>query len=145
MVNNQVIFHLAIPINDLAKAKEFYSQGLGCQIGRENSSAIIFNFYGHQVVAHMSLEPLQPQKSIYPRHFGLIFSTESEWENLLEKARHQQLNLAQSPKLRFPGELIEHRTFFLEDPFYNLIELKYYRHPEAIFGSYEYTQIGDRG
>ncbi|BAU65008.1 Glyoxalase/bleomycin resistance protein/dioxygenase [Stanieria sp. NIES-3757] len=144
MVNNQVIFHLAIPINDLAKAKEFYSQGLGCQIGRENSSAIIFNFYGHQVVAHMSLEPLQPQKSIYPRHFGLIFSTESEWENLLEKARNQQLNLAQSPKLRFPGELTEHRTFFLEDPFYNLLEFKFYRHFEAIFGGRELVKIGDR-
>jgi uncharacterized protein len=47
-------------------------------------------------------------------------------------------------KNRFVGSPLEHRTFFLEDPFYNLMEFKYYRYPEAIFGSSEHTQIGDR-
>jgi hypothetical protein len=143
-VNNQVIFHLAIPINDIVKAKEFYCQGLGCQLGRENSQAMVLNFYGHQVVAHMTKEPLQPQRGIYPRHFGLIFLRESDWENLLETSHRQQLNFSHPPKTRFSGELTEHRTFFLEDTFYNLLEFKFYRHFEAIFGGKQLIGIGDR-
>lgn len=143
-MNSSVMFHLAIPINDTVKAKAFYQIGLGCEVGRENANAIIFNFYGHQLVAHMSKQPLTPQKGIYPRHFGLIFADEADWSTILAKATDQSLVFYQQPKLRFPGELTEHRTFFLEDPFYNLLEFKYYRHTEAIFGGRELTAIGDR-
>jgi len=138
------LFHLAIPINNIEKAKEFYQNCLGCQVGRENRQAVIFNFYGHQVVAHVTKENLTPAKSIYPRHFGLIFLDESEWENLLNRVKNQGLSFYQEPKTRFLGELTEHRTFFLEDPFYNILELKFYRHFEAIFGGKDYTEIGDR-
>ena len=55
-MKNSVIFHLAIPINDVTQAKHFYSEGLGCTVGRENDRAVIFNFYGHQVVAHVTQE-----------------------------------------------------------------------------------------
>ncbi|MGL5875491.1 MAG: VOC family protein [Xenococcaceae cyanobacterium] len=143
-MNAPVTFHLAIPINDLALAKSFYAEGLGCAIGRENSGAIIFNLYGHQLVAHMTEEPLIRQKGIYPRHFGLVFATESDWKATLTRAKDKQLLFYQQPKLRFSGKLTEHLTFFLEDPFYNFLEFKYYRHSEAIFGGGELTAIGDR-
>jgi uncharacterized protein len=141
---NSPIFHLAIPINDIAKAKAFYVEGLGCKVGRESHLAVILNFYGHQVVAHMTDEPLTQQKGIYPRHFGLIFSEEKEWEALLERAQEKQLSFYQQSKQRFVGEITEHRTFFLEDPFSNFLEFKFYRHHEAIFGGRELTAIGDR-
>lgn len=140
----QPIFHLAIPINDLAIAKAFYCEGLGCEIGRESEKAMIMNFYGHQVVAHLTKEPLIPQKGVYPRHFGLIFTEEAQWEALVQQAQKKQLSFYQEPKLRFPGQLTEHRTVFLEDPFYNLLEFKVYRHLEAIFEGRELAQIGDR-
>ncbi|TVQ48445.1 MAG: glyoxalase [Gloeocapsa sp. DLM2.Bin57] len=143
-MNSAVLFHLAIPINDTVKAKTFYHQGLGCTIGRENTQAIIFNFYGHQLVAHMTKQPLTPQRGIYPRHFGLICTTENDWSTILDLATTNSLVFYEQPKLRFPGELTEHRTFFLEDPFYNLLEFKYYRHAEAIFGGWELAKIGDR-
>jgi uncharacterized protein len=143
-MNNSTIFHLAIPINDIAKAKDFYCRGLGCKVGRENQQALILNFYGHQVVAHITKENLTPPQSIYPRHFGLIFPSEKDWETLLNQAKEQNLTFYQEPKHRFPGQLTEHRTFFLEDPFYNLLEFKFYRHSEAIFGGRELTAIGDR-
>jgi extradiol dioxygenase family protein len=95
-------------------------------------------------VAHITKEPLTRQRTIYPRHFGLIFTQEQDWKELVERAEKKQLLFRDAPKDRFVGSPLEHRTFFLEDPFYNLMEFKYYRHPEAIFGSYEYTQIGDR-
>ncbi|ELR98964.1 VOC family protein [Gloeocapsa sp. PCC 73106] len=143
-MNSSLLFHLAIPINDTVKAKTFYHQGLGCDLGRENASAIIFNFHGHQLVAHMTKQALVPQSGIYPRHFGLIFANEVDWSNLLTRANAQSLQFYQQPKLRFPGEFTEHRTFFLEDPFYNLLEFKYYRHHEAVFGGRELNAIGDR-
>jgi extradiol dioxygenase family protein len=141
---SQALFHLAFPVTDIAQTKAYYIDGLGCIPGRENPQAIILNLYGHQLVAHITREPLTRQRTIYPRHFGLIFTQEQDWEELVERAETKQLIFRDKPKDRFVGSPLEHRTFFLEDPFYNLMEFKYYRHPEAIFGSYEYTQIGDR-
>ncbi|MEA5582088.1 VOC family protein [Nodularia harveyana UHCC-0300] len=140
---NQTLFHLAFPVTDIAQTKAYYVDSLGCTPGRENPQALILDLYGHQLVAHVTKETLAPQRGIYPRHFGLIFIQEHDWEELLEKAQQKQLLFRESPKNRFVGSTLEHRTFFLEDPFYNLMEFKYYRHPEAIFGSSQYTEIGD--
>ena len=49
-------FHLAFPVHDLDEARKFYSNALGCIIGRESESWIDFNLYGHQIVAHLSPE-----------------------------------------------------------------------------------------
>jgi len=141
---NQVLFHLAFPVTDIKQTKEFYADGLGCELGRESRHALILNLYGHQLVAHVTKEPLIPQKGIYPRHFGLIFSSEADWEGLLLRVQQRQLQFYDQPKRRFPGEVTEHRTFFLQDPFYNLMEFKFYRHAEAVFGGREFAEIGDR-
>jgi len=141
---NQVLFHLAFPVTDIAQTKAYYVNGLGCVAGRENNHALILNLYGHQLVAHMTKEPLTSQRGIYPRHFGLIFTVEADWEDLLKRSQQRELLFFEEAKHRFVGSPLEHRTFFLEDPFHNLMEFKYYRYPEAIFGSPEYTQIGDR-
>ncbi|PSF36579.1 glyoxalase [Aphanothece hegewaldii CCALA 016] len=143
-MKHSVIFHLAIPISDIQIAKAFYCDGLGCKVGRENTQALILDFYGHQVVAHVTHESLTPQKGIYPRHFGLIFTDESDWEALVNRIKEQAISFYIEPKLRFSGQLTEHRSFFIEDPFYNLLEFKFYRHSEAIFGGRELTAIGDR-
>lgn len=143
---NSVLFHLAFPITDVVQAKAFYADGLGCQVGRETRDAVILNLYGHQLVGHVTKEPLTVQKGIYPRHFGLVFTSEADWEALLERAQQRQLKFYQEAKHRFPGQRTEHRTFFLEDPFHNLMEFKYYSHDEAIFGAGDpdASQIGDR-
>ncbi len=142
---NPVLFHLAFPVTDLEKTKEYYVGGLGCEIGRVSRHAMILNLYGHQLVPHLTKEPLTPQKGIYPRHFGLVFTSEGDWEAMLKRVQQRPLPLYEQPKLRFQGQLTEHRTFFLQDPFYNLMEFKFYRHSEAIFGGRELTEIGDRG
>lgn len=143
-MNDRLIFHLAIPIANTEKAKEFYGDALGCTVGRENAGAVIFDFYGHQLVAHVTRELLTPQKGIYPRHFGISFLEEADWQTTLDRAEKYNLPFRDRPRLRFPDQLTEHRTFFLEDPFYNLLEFKWYRHPEAIFGGREIKEIGDR-
>lgn len=140
---SHVLFHLAFPVSNISDTKRFYVDGLGCQVGRENAGSIILNLQGHQLVAHVTNEPLTPQRGIYPRHFGLIFTDETEWRSLLDQAEQQHLRFYQSSKYRFLGTPLEHSTFFLEDPFSNLLEFKYYRNFEAIFGEVELVQIGD--
>ena len=140
---NQTLFHLAFPIADIVQAKAYYVDGLGCIPGRENKHALILNLYGHQLVAHLTKEKLEPQRSIYPRHFGIIFTSEYDWKDLLERAQQKNLVFREEAKHRFPDSPLEHRTFFLEDPFYTLMEYKYYRYPEAVFGGSDFTQVGD--
>jgi uncharacterized protein len=137
------LFHLAFPVGNILETKRFYAEGLGCQVGRENSTSIILNLCGHQLVAHVTGEPIAPQRGIYPRHFGLIFTEDAEWRSLLKRAEQQKLRFYQSAKYRFSGTPLEHSTFFLEDPFSNLLEFKHYRNFEAIFGETALIQIGD--
>lgn len=138
------IFHLAIPATDLALSKQFYCQSLGCTPGRETDRALILDFHGHQLVLHASNEPVLPQKGIYPRHFGLVFPSLDRWDAFVAGVRERQLEFYIAPKLRFPGELTEHWSCFLADPSENLLEFKYYRHAEAIFGARDCPHIGDR-
>ena len=139
---SKIIFHLAFPIENIPDTKKFYVDGLGCTVGRQTANSIILNLYGHQLVAHIT-EKLPPQTGIYPRHFGIVFPTLADWQALLDRSTAQQLNFYQSAKHRFSGAITEHRTFFLTDPFANLLEFKYYTHSEAIFGASEFSQVGD--
>ena len=138
------VFHLAIPATDLAQSKQFYCQSLGCSPGRETEGALILNFYGHQLVLHATDEPMTPQIGIYPRHFGLVFSSWERWEEFVAGVRTRQLEFYIAPKRRFPGQLTEHWSCFLADPSQNLLEFKYYCHAEAIFGARDCPHIGDR-
>lgn len=136
------IFHLAFPIGNIPDTKTFYIEGLGCSAGRENQSSIILNLGGHQLVGHISPE-FPPQLGIYPRHFGLVFSSEAEWQQLLDRAQAHNLKFRDPARRRFPSQPLEHLTFFLEDPFNNLLEFKHYLNPEAIFGLQDLKTIGD--
>ncbi|MBD2635298.1 VOC family protein [Limnothrix sp. FACHB-881] len=138
------LFHLAFPVADLAQTKAFYMDGLGCTAGREGPNSLILNCYGNQIVAHVSPGACQPQKGIYPRHFGLVFAALADWQALIDRAEAKQLTFEQTPRRRFPGEQLEHYTAFLADPFHNLLEFKHYVHPEAIFGAVDDQRVGDR-
>lgn len=139
----RVLFHLAFPVTDLKEAKTFYVNGLGCSLGRESASAVTLELQGHQLVGHLTRQSTETQKGIYPRHFGLVFTDEQEWQALADRAKAKGLKFYQEPRRRYPGTRIEHRTFFLEDPFGNLLEFKYYSNESAIFGERELAQIGD--
>lgn len=141
---SSVLFHLAFPVRDIPTTKSYYVDGLGCGLGRENDQSAILNLYGHQLVAHVTPDEIAPQKGIYPRHFGLVFTDEADWKALLDRAQQKQLTFYQQPKQRFLGTSLEHRTFFLVDPFGNLMEYKYYAHQDAIFGNQDSDLIGDR-
>ncbi len=140
----KILFHLAFPVVDIPSTRDFYVDGLGCLSGRESPNSIILSLYGHQLVAHVIDNPvLNQQPGIYPRHFGLVFYSESNWMALLDRVQYKQIKFYQPPKVRFADTPLEHRTFFLSDHSGNLLEFKHYKFESAIFGETEYNQIGD--
>ena len=47
-------FHLAMPVDDLAAAAEFYGSVIGCERGRSSDTWIDWNLHGHQFVTHLA-------------------------------------------------------------------------------------------
>lgn len=139
------LFHLAFPIHDVEATLRFYVDGLGCTVGRRSKQAVTLGLAGHQLVAHLVPEQPSKQKGIYPSHFGLVFLSEQEWQELADRAKAKELSFYQQPRVRFLGTRIEHRTFFLEDPSHNLLEFKHYTNESAIFGETNHGQVGDAG
>lgn len=123
-------FHLALPSNDLKKTKEFYHK-LGFDFGRESDQFLIMNFFDNQVVFHKSHEC--PPLKMYPRHYGLIVEDELSLHRLYEKYNSKE-HLFEELFHRYEGTPEEHKTFFLKDPSNNLIEFKWYKNKEKIFG-----------
>ncbi len=122
-------FHLAFPVKNLNKSKIWYSEILGCSIGRESDEWIDFNLYGHQIVAHLSNENyientnLVDNKNIPVRHFGVILEFK-EWEELVEKLKKNGMKFLIKPQTRFKGKKGEQKTFFIKDPDGNALEFK---------------------
>jgi extradiol dioxygenase family protein len=141
---DKILFHLAFPVNDLEATKRFYVDGLGCRLGRESTSAVTLELRGHQLVAQLTRQTPEPQKGIYPRHFGLVFMSEKDWQATVDLAKASGLRFYQEPRRRYVGTRIEHATFFLEDPSHNLLEFKHYKYESAIFGERQFAEVGDQ-
>jgi hypothetical protein len=140
---SRVLFHLAFPVTDLEEAKRFYVEGLGCELGRQSANSMILGLLGHQIVAQLTTQLPAKQKGIYPRHFGLVFTSGEDWQGLADRAKAKGLKFYQQPRKRFVGTRLEHSTFFLEDPSHNLLEFKHYTHDSAIFGEHALAEVGD--
>ncbi|SDP93540.1 hypothetical protein SAMN05216303_11265 [Rhodoferax sp. OV413] len=123
-------FHLAFPVDDLAKARQFYGQVLGCPEGRSSEDWIDFNFYGHQIVAHLapSQTGLAQRNAVdghgVPvRHFGIVLPM-SDWDAMADRLKSQGIEFIIEPYIRFKGEPGEQATMFFLDPSGNALELK---------------------
>ncbi|MFL2988645.1 glyoxalase [bacterium] len=134
-------FHLAFPVNDIEKAKQWYIDVLGCSIGRESTRWVDFNFFGHQISAHLVENTISIQqinsvdnKDIPVRHFGIILN-DSEWKKLANKFAKINLDFLVSPYTRFEGEIGEQSTMFIKDPSGNVIEFKSFKNNNNIFSN----------
>ncbi|MDR7304785.1 extradiol dioxygenase family protein [Rhodoferax saidenbachensis] len=123
-------FHLAFPVHDLALARQFYGQTLGCPEGRSSEDWIDFNFYGHQIVAHLApSETGLAQRNAVDghgvpcRHFGIVLPMQ-DWEAMAERLRADGIEFIIEPYVRFKGEPGEQATMFFLDPSGNAVEIK---------------------
>lgn len=137
------LFHLAFPMHDFSKSKQFYQQKLGFEVGRESKNALIFQFDNHQIVGHKIGNQMPEQEGIYPRHFGLIFLEKEEFAKFIVRLKDNNVPFEIPLKTRFPNTAIEHQSFFLKDPSNNLLEFKYYTNKSAIFGELDYREVGE--
>jgi uncharacterized protein len=127
MRTTEDVFHLAIPTHDLDVAQGFYVTQLGCKLARRYDDRITLDFFGDQVVCHLTeMEPADPA-SLYPRHFGVTFRESADFENLHSCAVTRKIPFFREMAVRFEGLHEEHRTFVLKDPTGNLLEFKHYR------------------
>ena len=133
-------FHLAFPVTDLEKTKFFYGTILGCTMGRFDTKWVDFNFFGHQLSAHLAItEQILSTNSVdgdkVPvRHFGVILEW-SDWEKLIDRLKEFDVAYRINPKIRFVGEPGEQGTFFIDDPSGNCLEFKTFRTMESIFAT----------
>lgn len=125
-------FHLAIPCADLDAAVDFYVTKLGCKLARRYGDRITLDFFGDQVVCHLS-DHIDQHPRMYPRHFGVTFKDRCEFDTLLRLVRQRELPFFQEPMTRFEGLVEEHLTFLLIDPSNNLLEFKYYHDPRMMY------------
>ncbi|MBV9159990.1 MAG: VOC family protein [Pseudonocardiales bacterium] len=126
------VFHLAIPVQDLDDARRFYVEGLGCTLARRYADRVTLNFFGDQVVCHLS-DHVDAAPQLYPRHFGVTFRNRREWERLLNRSREHDLPFFVDPFRRFDGQPEGHDAFVLRDPSNNLLEFKHYDNPHMMY------------
>ena len=134
-------FHLAFPIKDIEETKKFYKSILGCKIGRESDMWVDFNFFGHQVSAHLKPEELSNAKknkvdgkSVPVRHFGVVLGWK-EWHSLSKKLQKLKIKFIIDPYIRFKGEVGEQATMFFLDPSGNALEFKSFKDPKQLFSA----------
>ncbi|MGH8362179.1 MAG: VOC family protein [Gammaproteobacteria bacterium] len=137
-MNDRPLFHLAFPVHDLEEARRFYAGLLGCATGRESGRWIDFNFFGHQIVAHLApaeraaaTNPVDG-KDVPVRHFGVILEWE-QWQALADKLKAAKVKFLIEPGIRFQGQVGEQVTMFFKDPSGNALEFKAFRDPAHIF------------
>ncbi|HEY0884814.1 MAG TPA: VOC family protein [Ramlibacter sp.] len=132
-------FHLAFPVHDLAAARRFYGELLGCPEGRSSAEWIDFNFYGHQIVAHLAPAECGHRRSskvddrdVPVRHFGAVRSI-PQWNQLADRLKAAGTKFVIEPYTRFKGEVGEQSTMFFLDPSGNAIEIKAFADLDSLF------------
>ena len=132
-------FHLAFPVRDLEEARAFYGGLLGCPEGRSSPDWIDFDFYGHQIVAHLSPDEVGHRSTsavdgeeVPVRHFGAILAL-PQWEEMAAKLKAADTRFVIEPQIRFKGQPGEQATLFFLDPSGNALEFKAFADDAKVF------------
>lgn len=131
-------FHLAFPVRDLAEARAFYGDLLGCAEGRSSPEWVDFDFHGHQIVAHLAPAPEDVAtnpvdgKDVPVRHFGVILDLAS-WRALADRLEAAGVRFIIPPQVRFQGQPGEQATLFFLDPSGNALEFKAFADDARVF------------
>jgi len=134
-----VLFHLAFPVRDIAQARAFYGDLLGCPEGRSAPEWVDFDFYGHQIVAHLAPDECGHRhtsavdgEQVPVRHFGAILPM-AEWERLSDRLKAAGTKFIIEPQIRFKGKVGEQATMFFLDPSGNALEFKSFADMGQVF------------
>jgi hypothetical protein len=126
-------------VHDLAAARRFYGGLLGCAEGRSSDRWVDFDFYGHQIVAHLgssdagerASNPVDGHDVPIP-HFGVILEW-GAWHRLAARLKSEGIRFIIEPGIRFQGQVGEQATMFFLDPSGNALEFKSFRDVGQVF------------
>jgi len=133
-------FHLAIPVLNLEKCRNFYRDTLQCTEGRSSESWVDFNFFGHQLVIHQKegvntglpiTNPVDGHDVPVP-HFGVVLDWDV-WHELSDSLTEKNIPFIIEPTIRFKGKVGEQATMFFYDPENNALEFKAFRDMSQLF------------
>ncbi len=134
-------FHLAFPVDDLAAARRFYGDLLGCREGRSAEQWVDFDLHGHQIVAHLAADAVRARATnpvdgddVPVPHFGVVLAMD-EWRGLADRLQGAGVEFVIAPTVRFAGEPGEQATMFLLDPAGNALEFKAMADPGKLFAA----------
>jgi uncharacterized protein len=134
-----ICFHLAFPVKDLASTRAFYAGLLGCREGRSAPDWVDFDFFGHQISAHLMPAACRAADAhdvdgddVPVRHFGLVLEWDA-WHRLAERLRARNTPFLIPPHVRFAGQVGEQATLFVVDPSGNALEFKAFQDPRRVF------------
>lgn len=139
-------FHLAFPVDDLSRARSFYGGLMGCAEGRSSDEWIDFDFFGHQIVAHLVAQVVadsaaQKNKAhhnpvdghdVPVPHFGVVLDWDA-FHTLATRLRDGGMPFVIEPYIRFKGLVGEQATMFFYDPAGNALEFKAFRDRSQLF------------
>lgn len=133
-------FHLAIPVDDLEKARIFYRDTLGCEEGRSSDHWVDFNFFGHQLVIHYKAadEPKNTGsnpvdgKDVPIPHFGVVLDWDI-FQKFSEELKRKNVKFVIEPYIKFEGQVGEQATMFFKDPCGNALEFKAFQNIDQLF------------
>lgn len=134
-------FHLAIPVYNLEKCRQFYGEVLNCKEGRSSDIWVDFDFYGHQLVIHKKAgEPTKlpsdsnpvDGKNVPIPHFGVVLDWD-DWQQLAVRLKALNTTFIIEPYIRFKGEPGEQATLFFLDPDGNALEFKAFKDMNQLF------------
>ena len=140
MTTNLSPFHLAFPVHDIAEARAFWGGVMGCPEGRSAETWVDFDFYGHQIVTHLSdnagdqVVNAVDGHGVPVPHFGVVLSME-EWQELADRLTAAGTEFAIEPYIRFKGQPGEQATMFFRDPSGNAIEMKAFADRSKLFAT----------
>jgi uncharacterized protein len=134
-------FHLAFPVHDLAAARGFYRDVLGCAEGRSSETWIDFDLMGHQIVAHLdpAAKPIAVANAVDGHHvpvphFGVVL-TMADWQALAARVEAAGVPFGIAPHVRFQGQPGEQATMFFRDPSGNALEFKAFADDQMLFAT----------
>lgn len=130
-------FHVAVQVRNIAEARRFYTEVIGCTEGRSDRDWVDFNLYGHQFVCHLNpslgehgriashYNPVDGHGVPVP-HCGVVLEMK-DWTALAERLQRRGVEFVVEPHVRFRGQPGEQATLFLLDPSGNALEFKAFR------------------
>lgn len=135
-------FHVAVPVDDLAAAREFYVGLLGCTEGRSADDWVDFDLYGHQFVCHLRRDLPGDERlaasnvvdghDVPIPHYGVVLGM-AEWRTLAERLTDSGQRFIVEPYIRFAGQPGEQGTLFIRDPAGNALEFKGFDNLDRLF------------